>query len=789
MQKIVIINRVKYIAAQQVAYFCFLIAYLLVSFHVSAQWNFRTDYFKIEINDKGFITSMVNVVKGSPSYNREFSPENHPSPLMSLLKKSWTKNHGQTVTNYSYSFPVKAKYYNKKRQIVLTYSDGEKAVVSIIPKSKYIKLQLASLTNYDTNKIHSIVWGSYKTNIYNLFGDVIGVARDTSAFVNYAIGVLGCDYITRPGVPVQVSPLQGEGYIIHSPDSKLYLLPADLHEGQYLPDCGSGGKDWDFYCHPEVYYRSTRGFTAAFIDTSYHGIYITYHCRNSQIADTAFQASSPGYPGDKFRTWISYPEENGNTNFIGSAVALYGTPDDIALNTLENIIVSEGMPHITDESGVWIRKPSSARIDMFWYGNCDSAFSYAEQWGNHPGIQHEEIYGQLFYPNPQTSQLEEAVIPLSTGKMQPYEFITKYGKPNITFGPHTLSLYLNNKSQTDVNPYASDSLVYCNKTVLAKSTGESDKIFIVSDTSFLGFKDMGSYGGPDRDSINYFRIGKEIVTTSYPVSSTYPYKLVNIKRGQNGTIPVSHNAGDILYKLLRNCYTGFFPNVNLSINKYAEYYGLAVSKWGGYIDWDGGPSGSPLNYPYEVMKFLDKVHSTAKRLGYSAVSSMSGGLSYESWFFITAQNNGYLCNPDGLTLNNPGHNGSEGINFLTQYFSNYYTVSTHGPHIADFKSANMLEQYMRFTVGWDASAGIGMSEKAVESLGKEKKHQYFSIIRTWEAARHANAIPHNIKILMRNPGNNYSLEQIGDSTWNLYKVSNDGADKKFYLQLKKSKSN
>lgn len=132
---------------------------------------------------------------------------------------------------------------------------GEQATVSIVSHTKYIKLKLLRLVHYDKTEVHSIVWEPYKTNIYNLFGNVIGVARDTSYLVNYAIGVLGCDFKTSPGVPIQVSPLQGQGHIIHSPDSKNIPLPSDLHEGQFFPNCGAGGGDWDFNCHPELYYR------------------------------------------------------------------------------------------------------------------------------------------------------------------------------------------------------------------------------------------------------------------------------------------------------------------------------------------------------------------------------------------------------------------------------------------------------------------------------------------------------------------------------------------------------
>lgn len=36
---------------------------LLIITQLNAQWNFKTDYFKIHITQKGFITSMKNTVK------------------------------------------------------------------------------------------------------------------------------------------------------------------------------------------------------------------------------------------------------------------------------------------------------------------------------------------------------------------------------------------------------------------------------------------------------------------------------------------------------------------------------------------------------------------------------------------------------------------------------------------------------------------------------------------------------------------------------------------------------
>ena len=44
-------------------------------------WQFKTQYFGISVNDKGYITSMKNI---TTKQQREFSPADKPSPLLSL---------------------------------------------------------------------------------------------------------------------------------------------------------------------------------------------------------------------------------------------------------------------------------------------------------------------------------------------------------------------------------------------------------------------------------------------------------------------------------------------------------------------------------------------------------------------------------------------------------------------------------------------------------------------------------------------------------------------------------
>ena len=124
--------------------------------------QYKTEYFDIKIDNKGYIVSMRN------SDNlQEYSLKDSPSPILSLYNTE--KNE--------YYFPINAQLDKDHNIIDLTMSNGSVAKVKIEPKERYFKFTLVDLTNKDD--IDAIQWGSYYTNINNLLGEIIGVARDT----------------------------------------------------------------------------------------------------------------------------------------------------------------------------------------------------------------------------------------------------------------------------------------------------------------------------------------------------------------------------------------------------------------------------------------------------------------------------------------------------------------------------------------------------------------------------------------------------------------------------------
>ena len=156
-------------------------------------WRFQTDYFQIEVDRQGYIVHMRNITVHP---HREFSPADRPSPLVSLYDSQ----------KRCYYEPQRAQFDPDQQRFTLSYPNGSVAQVRFDTYDKYFKLTLEQLE--PRNGVDAIQWGSYHTNITNLLGEIIGVARDTSELVNYSIGVLALNDNTIGGT----ADVEGDAY-------------------------------------------------------------------------------------------------------------------------------------------------------------------------------------------------------------------------------------------------------------------------------------------------------------------------------------------------------------------------------------------------------------------------------------------------------------------------------------------------------------------------------------------------------------------------------------------------
>ena len=93
--------------------------------------SFDTDYFRIDVNSKGYVVGMWDRTKE----NRNFSPVDQPSPLLTLYNSQLKR----------YYYPEKAHFSHNKYR--LEYGNGSIATVRLEEKSRYLKLTLEALEN------------------------------------------------------------------------------------------------------------------------------------------------------------------------------------------------------------------------------------------------------------------------------------------------------------------------------------------------------------------------------------------------------------------------------------------------------------------------------------------------------------------------------------------------------------------------------------------------------------------------------------------------------------------
>lgn len=718
--------------------------------------TFKTEYFEIKIDAKGFITSMKN---HTVNPHREFCPEDKPSPLMCLYD-------GMNNTLYE---PQSAEFNETVGTITLTYANKSLAEIRLEEKNKYFKFTLLSLSPREN--IDEIQWGSYQTNISNLFGEVIGVARDTSEAKNFAIGVLALNDKTTGGVmntPGDAAPFQ---YIIHSPDPESIPLPSHLHEGQLFSIGGDGISDVAFYAHHEAYYRILYG-NSALIDSAGR-VYITYHSmdrtREREILFSLIPFLETNAPNHIEVQPIP------DLDYIGSSIALWGSPDSTALlDVIENIVLAEGLPHPTI-NGKWIKDPARYIPDVSTSGGLfDSTLSYTSQLG-FKAVHANDL--PMYKPDRGDNGyidgpgFEKKPFHFTSGDKSHKEFADLLSEKEIMLGRHTINTSLAEGTK-DVSPIPNDSLCYQIRRVLVQDISATDTEIEVKDP--LHLDEIASWEG-HCENLNMIKIGKELIHY-LGISETAPYVLQNVSRGYWGTEASGHQAHDTIYKLqvtINYGYDGIIPNIFLQ-DRIAEYY-ADVSHINGihFMDLDGQEFLFNQGHGYySVKRYFRSMFNRAEAHGIPYLRVTGATLSEGSWHYQSVWNVGGGTNMYDVEARQWGTSTSEGKDLRDVTFANYFPASfginfglDQHSTVADF------EHIQAISVGVGATYMLALDQEGIESC--PRKYEIFKAVRTWEDARAANAFPRNIKKLLADPEKNWTLKQAGTKDgWILRELQN-----------------
>ncbi len=739
---------------------------VLLCLPAMAQTTIKTKYFQIQIDNKGYIHSMKNITK-SPI--REFGPTDKPSPILTLYNSK----------KKLYFYPQKASFSPAEKILTVNFDNGSNARIRIDVMEKYFRFKLLSVSN--SNDIEAIQWGSYHTNINNLMGEIIGVARDTSEAVNYAIGMLALNDNTISGT----ADIQGDAapfqYIIHSPDPERFPLPKHLTEGQVFTLGGDGISDVAFYGHKEPYYRILYG-NAAEVDKNGR-ISITYQSRDRRTEREVYYSLIPNMPANKPNHLMV--EALPRVDFIGSSIALWGSPDSTALmDVIQDIVLNEGLPY-PKVNGKWIKDPSAFVPDILTEGaEYDQMIDYAAQLG----FKAISLYDQGFLKPDRGNEgyidgKDFSKKPLKTakGNFSHKEYGALAKKQNIIIGRTPISNSLAPGTK-DASPIPSDSLWYQQKRALAQNISAEDTLIYVDDPTHLD--EIGSWEGHAK-SLNIIKIGKELVHY-LGVSEGKPYRLLNVTRGYWETQASEHKANDTLYKLqvtLNYGYDGLIPNMALQ-DKIAEYYAEVCHINNlNYYDFDGQEFlfNNGHGY-YSAKRFFGKMFAKAKELGVEDIRFTGATLSEGSWHYQSIWNVGGGKNLYDAETREWGSTTSQGKDLKDVSYSNFFPVGMGGnfPITKDSKPEE-YEHIQAMAVGTGATYSLKLNQQNVEAC--PHKDEIFKIIRTWENARAADAFPTWVKKMLVDPKNTFKLEEINKDSWHLYSIDSGSGSKTLVAKL------
>lgn len=724
--------------------------------------EYSSDYFRISLDERGWITSMKNI---TVTPHPEFSPAEKPSPLMRLYEE------GSNV----YYEPVEARYNQRKGLVELSYANGSVATIDIQEKDKYIKLTLKSLSLRDN--IDGIEWGTYHTGITNLVGEIIGVARDTSAFVNYAIGMMALDDNTLGGPSTTIADAAPFQYIIHSPDTVQYPLPDHLREGQIFSLGGDGISDVAFYAHKEPYYRIMYGNTAMVDDKGQ--ISLSYHSRDRTKEREVYFSLIPNMAVNtpNHLQVQAVPE----VDYIGSSVALWGSPDDRALmDVIQAIVLEEGLPY-PRIAGKWVKDPTAYVPDALAQGGLyDSLVSYTKRLG----FRAISLYDQGFLKPDRGTEgyldgkdFEKKPIKMASGNKSHREFSELAASHDIVIGRTNITVALAPGTK-DASPVPSDSLWYQQKRLLANDLAPEDTLIYVDDPSHL--EEIGSWEGHSK-SLNIVKIGSELIHY-LGVSETEPYRLLNVRRGYWGTRESAHSKKDTVYKLqvtINFGYDGLIPNLQLQDGIAELYADICAINGLSYYDFDGQEFlfNNGHGY-YSTKRFFRKMFERAEERGVPDIRFTGATLSEGSWHYQSIWNVGGGTNVYDVKTREWGSTTSQGKDMRDVNYANFFPV-TMG---ANFKiqAGSKVEDYEHIqavAVGIGATYSLILNQKDVESC--PEKDAIFEVIRTWENARAANAFSKEVKRLLVDPARSWRLKEVDSDTWRLYEsIDGEWADER-----------
>lgn len=665
--------------------FIYLILFLFLLTSCSEKTiSFRSDSFELTVNEKGLITTFTD-----KNTHVDYLENKEVSPLLAIR------------VNGKYENPQSMTFDKENGLIKLNYAENKASIsIKVEEKAKYFTFEVVSIES-DKN-LELAIWGPYATTISQTIGECVGVVRDSS----FAIGIQALNPKTIGGYPSTEDDVDPS---------------YDIFATSSLVDVSDSAK---------VLYR---GQTAKHTD---FGSVIQAYCRNRDRDRIISMWKHDRYVAPAYN----------DGGIVGSKIALFGCPENQALDYLEAIELGENLPHPT-LNGEWIKRTPEASqayiIYPFNENNIEEAIEFTKQTGlkylYHAGP--FETWGHF--------KLNPAEFPSGLDGLK--ACVDKAQKEGIRLGIHTLSNFITT-NDAYVTPVPDIRLAKVGSSILTSGIDAKQTSIVIESPDF--FNQM------ENNSLHGIILGEELIRYE-SVSEQAPWTLLNCQRGAWGTTASAHQKNDTISKLMDHGYKTFLTNIDLT-KEVARNVAEIFNKTGvRQISFDGlegawstglGQYGLSLFmkewYDHLLPEYRENINDASMTTHYNwhTFTRMNWG---EPWYagFRESQMNYRLMNQDFYRRNL--------IPCMLGWFK--FDANT---------SIEDIEWLLARSAAFDAGYTLVANKKNVEDNGESVR--IIKAVREWENARLGGAFPAQLKKEMEHIANEYSLVETSNTSWELY---------------------
>ena len=641
----------------------------------------------IAVDTRGRVVRLVD-----KSMGRNFAADAVESPLLSL------QIDGVLHSPRSFAWDPTVG------MATLTYAGEATASVRITPKQTHLVLELNSVDPAD--RIDVAVWGPYATTVSDTIGETVGVVRNSQ----FAIGIQALNQKTLGGLPWRDNDFPPQ---------------IDIFESGDFTDMSEEGKRHVLY---RVEAAKPEGF----------GSTLQAYCRNRDRDRVIANWSHEYYTAPAY--------DDGGV--VGSKIALFGSPTELALETIGRIEVEENLPHPTID-GEWGKQARSASAAYLILKFGEEDIEDAIAWTRRAGLRY------LYHPEPfETWGHFELSDRFPNGRAGLRRCVDKAAEEGVMVGVHTLSNFTTTNDRY-VTPVPDDRLAKVGESTITENVGARvTEIPIESPEFFAQY---------ENNTLRTVVIGDELIQYR-TVSEQAPWRLLDCQRGAFNTRAVAHQAGDTIGMLADHAYRVFLTDADLGsevATNIAELFNETGLRQISFDGVEGNQSTGMGNYG-EIL-FTSSWFSRLSdeiRLHYIADASRT---THYFWHIYTRMNwgepwyAGFRESQTEYRLKNQPYFRRNYMPGMLGWFRMTEQVSIEDVEWMLARSAAFDAGYS-FVTSYEALEGNGFTDRILAAIG------------LWERARMADAFSADQKSRMEDVRNEFTLAAVDEGSWQLTQV-------------------